>query len=322
MTEPPATDRATTRIARLTLVLVACCLMCTAASVTALVIVLRTPAPALTPVVECDCPEPAPATEPGPAAAVTPEPEPVPDIGQSVGLPTAGVLHAATPLHSGEGYVVRNPATAYGTETTIEHLTAAIAKVRAELPTLHPVLVGDVSLETGGDIAGHLSHESGRDVDLGLYYRKRRAERARTFVDGTKDNLHFKGTLAMVHALAATHDLPGGVEWVLLDYKLQRLLYDFARKRGASDEELQRLFQYPRGTAAQAGLLRHFPGHRNHMHVRFRCTTDDRLCRSPDGSPLTAARRTAPSADAEDARGVAAEPPASGTADGTGSDPR
>ena len=35
------------------------------------------------------------------------------------------------------------------------------------------------------------------------------------------------------------------------------------------EEELTRLFAYPRGRKARVGIIRHLRGHADHMHVRF-----------------------------------------------------
>ena len=45
--------------------------------------------------------------------------------------------------------------------------------------------------------------------------------------------------------------------------------------------ELARWFQWPHGRDQQAGIIRHAPGHRDHVHVRFACAAHDREC-APD----------------------------------------
>lgn len=238
------------------------------------------------------CPEAAPTPDSGDptASGVAPPASRVgtddpPEIGQSIGAPRAGALNGGARLRPGDGYLLRNPITTFGTVETVAHIERAIATARTAFPELHPVLVGDLSSELGGMLLGHRSHQSGRDVDIGMLYRRRPAGFPQRFTDATVDNLHVRGTLALVKALADTAGQPGGVEWILLDYSVQKILRRYAEREGMPTEELDRLFQVPHGPTAPQGLLRHFPGHRNHLHVRFGCPPGDPFCASPAGPP-------------------------------------
>lgn len=207
-------------------------------------------------------------------------------VGQSVGAPRAGALFGGERLQPGEGYVIRNARASYGTKTTVAHLREVIAEVREQHPRVHPLVVGDLSSELGGRLLGHFSHQSGRDVDLGLYYRTRPEGYPERFVEAHRDNLHFGATFALLEALWRTTSEPGGVEWILLDYDVQRMLYLWAKRRGTPPDALERMFQYPHGPTAPRGLVRHFPQHRDHLHVRFACAPDDPHCTSPEGPPV------------------------------------
>jgi len=247
---------------------------------------------------ETTCPETAPTTTqqaPAPTTAPEPAPSPVdpdafpelPALGQSEGLPADGHLHRGTRLPSGDDRLIRNPNAAFGTQDMVRHLDAALAAVRREHPRVHRVLVGDLSHEVGGRLQGHVSHQSGRDVDVGFLYRERSAPSVKTFEDATRDNLNLRATFTLLQALAASNGEPGGMQWGLLDYEVQRILVEWARRtRAASKDELDRLFQYPKGAYAPAGLYRHYPNHRNHVHVRYACPPDDDWCRSPLGPPV------------------------------------
>ena len=63
-----------------------------------------------------------------------------------------------------------------------------------------------------------------------------------------------------------------------LPYGAQRRLYKAAKHAGASEEELDMLLQYPRGSAANLGLVRHAPGHEGHIHVRYPCGPAEPEC--------------------------------------------
>jgi hypothetical protein len=74
----------------------------------------------------------------------------------------------------------------------------------------------------------------------------------------------------LVAALARTSSEPTGVQMIFLDYDVQAKLSDYAKAHGATEDQLARTFQYPHGRDEQAGLVRHWPHHTDHMHVRFK----------------------------------------------------
>ena len=59
----------------------------------------------------------------------------------------------------------------------------------------------------------------------------------------------------------------------------------------ASEEELMRWFQYPRGRGNPWGVIRHYPKHGDHMHVRFACHPSDPACKTFRPLLLQTARR-------------------------------
>jgi LysM repeat protein len=200
--------------------------------------------------------------------------------GQSVGKAQAGRLIRGTRLASGRGYYVRRPTRAWGANQTVFNVKRAIAAVRARHERLHRLAIGDLSARRGGKITEHRSHQSGRDADIGFYYRRVPAGYPEAFVPATPDNLDFPATLDLLVAFAATASAEGGVERIFLGYDTQRLIYEWAERTHAlSEGELGALFQYPNGPYAASGLVRHEPGHDDHIHVRFKCATNDRRCK-------------------------------------------
>ena len=199
--------------------------------------------------------------------------------GQSIGVPWAGTLRDASRFPAGDGYVIRRPTRAYGTRTTVAHVEHVVAAVRAEFPDRHVLGIGDFSAEHGGAISDHRSHQAGRDVDIGLFYREQPASYPREFVRANEANLDAPATFALVAKFAATADKDGGVQIIFLDYEVQGILYHWALDHGVSEAKLDRMFQFGHGRGASEGLVRHIPGHDNHIHVRFRCAAADRDCR-------------------------------------------
>ena len=61
-----------------------------------------------------------------------------------------------------------------------------------------------------------------------------------------------------------------------MDRAVQRWMYEWGLENGRSEKKLRRIFQYPKGKGRT--LIRHEPGHLNHIHVRFRCPASDENC--------------------------------------------
>jgi murein endopeptidase len=198
---------------------------------------------------------------------------------QSFGSPQNGWLENASKLPPIEGAHIRRPWRAFGTRTTVELTRRAIEETLDRHPDVHTLAIGDISAERGGQITDHHSHRSGRDVDLGLFYRKRPANYPRSFVDGDAHNLDIAATWTLISKLAATANKDGGVQVILLDHEVQGVIYRWAKKRKISNAKLERIFQYAHGRGASAGLVRHYRNHANHLHVRFKCARADRDCR-------------------------------------------
>ena len=86
------------------------------------------------------------------------------------------------------------------------------------------------------------------------------------FRTGNNGNLDVARTWALIKAFVDNAD----VRAVFLDYNLQKLLYEHARKQKVSESTLDALFQYPRGKGRGFGIIRHWKGHKDHFHVRFK----------------------------------------------------
>lgn len=185
--------------------------------------------------------------------------QPRPGKSQSIGRPWDGRLVNGRQMPRGEGYELRRPTKAYGADHVVEHLRNVIAGVRALHPEVPTLAIGDLSDREGGPLDRHRSHQSGLDVDVGLYYTQ-----------GRDRDIDLAATWALIVGFARTIDLETGVEVILLDTGIQARLYQWARSRGTPEDQLAALLQYPRGEDAHAGVVRHWPNHKDHLHVRFK----------------------------------------------------
>lgn len=176
-----------------------------------------------------------------------------------------GVLSQGLQLPPGLDYVVKRPDNAYGTPRTIRAIQATVRAYRKQVRGGPQIHVGDVSRRGGGAFPPHLSHRHGRDVDVGYVLSGSEADDPR-FRHAAAHNLDVARSWALLRAFLEA----GEAHYVFLDYGVQRLLYEQAMAEGATPERLAEVFQYPRGRHAPQGIVRHWRGHVNHFHVRFR----------------------------------------------------
>jgi len=188
---------------------------------------------------------------------------------RSIGAPWAGRLQAPARLKEGKRYHLRRPWRTYGTRTTVELVRQAVVDTLDDLPKAHVLAIGDLSQESGGWITEHASHQSGRDVDLGLFYKKQPKGYPASFVKATKATLDAAATFRLISKLAQTRHDDGGVQFIFLDQRLQDVVLDWAKTAGVSDKRI----------ANVVAVMRHVPHHNDHLHVRFKCRERDSSCR-------------------------------------------
>jgi LysM repeat protein/murein endopeptidase len=156
------------------------------------------------------------------------------------------------------GYHVRDYNMAYTTPELAGALLDAIEAVRTQFPGTCNVFIGDFSKNGGGPHGGHVSHQNGRDVDVGLYAKDNRP--LDNLIPMNRDNLDPAKTLFLIENLAASQR----VQYIFLDRSIQKVLYDYGLSHGCKEPYLNRLFGNVPGS-----LVQDIPGHVTHMHIRF-----------------------------------------------------
>ena len=216
---------------------------------------------------------------PGKARASVADAKPRVKRGQSVGKPWRGKLVGGSQLEHDRAYYRRRVSRAYGASHVVDATRNTLRKVRRAYPKVHRVAVGDISAKKGGPLSGHRSHQSGRDVDIGLYFRRRPSGYPNEFVDVSAGRLHLSAMWKLIDLLAEAADDAGGPEYVFLDYRIQKQIYEHARDQGVSKKRLAGILQYPDGRGASGRLVQHEPNHADHLHVRYRCLPRDQSCK-------------------------------------------
>ncbi len=193
---------------------------------------------------------------------------------ESIGRPHHGRLANAEQLPPHPGYYLRDRRRAYGTLETVLWIQDGVEAVLDRFPESPQIRVHDVSNREGGRMRDHRSHQSGRDVDLS-FYQVRCPNGVCPMRRLQPEDLDAERQWALFEAWLKNDQ----VEAIFIDHSLQRPLYEEARRRGATQAQLQRWFQYPRRRHDRQGIIRHYARHRDHAHVRFVCPDTDESCR-------------------------------------------
>ncbi len=174
----------------------------------------------------------------------------------SVGFVESGRMVNSVRFPTGEDWLVVSPDKAWATQETVDYLTQAIRAVRARYPKAPPLRVNQLSSKDGGYLRPHKSHQNGRDVDLGFYYPTVDPIRERAREKYIDPELNW----ALIRALVTHTD----VQMILVDHRVQKVIYDYALRSGEDKAWLDSIFH-----AGANSIVKHARRHRDHFHVRF-----------------------------------------------------
>lgn len=201
---------------------------------------------------------------------------------RSVGFAWKGRLDRSVLLKPGPHvrYVTEYAAAGhfYGTWQLVQLLERAAFGVARRAPGSR-LSVGEMSAQTGGNIAGHASHESGRDVDLGFYMLDVAARPYEAFAFsqfdaqglGIKPNQGLRFDVRRNWELVArlVTDGEARVQYIFVAPTIRQLLLNEGKRLKAPQGVLDRAARVmvkPSGTHL----------HDNHFHVRIYCAPGDR----------------------------------------------
>ena len=152
----------------------------------------------------------------------------------------------------------------YGTPEMLATIKAGTQYLREKFPDAPPVIIGDLSKRYGGHFPPHLSHQSGRDADIGYFIRGPYSHKLKGLTLVNRRTIDVAKTWAFLSGMLKT----GLIESAFIDYQLQKVLYRHAKKEGEwSETELKKVFSYP---LWKGKVISHLRGHSDHMHVRFK----------------------------------------------------
>jgi penicillin-insensitive murein DD-endopeptidase len=193
---------------------------------------------------------------------------------------------AEMPIKNAHGYKIANPdrKTHFGTDEMVFGLMMLGAEMAERYGDDGTFLVYDISRAEGGKLSPHISHQGGRDVDLGFYIcdDKNRPQGNR-IIDIDKDGKAKSGNLRFdlqrnwdFVCLMADQPAFEGVQFIIVAEWIKDLLLAHGKERAAKTrhplereyhlkkvKELERLFYIKND-------------HDNHYHLRIKVTPEDR----------------------------------------------
>lgn len=200
-------------------------------------------------------------------------------LSRSIGRTNAGFLRNGVELT--DNAVIRSKLGSeterYGTAELVSLIQRSAEAVAARYPG-SVMSLGDLSREGGGYDYPHVSHQAGRDVDIGFYLTDMRGKPV-LLPHFVKLNYHgvgrFRGKLyrfdakrnwVMIRALLT--DPQTDVQHIFVANGVRRLLLREAQRTGASRELLHKAELLVR-------QLTHGAKHHSHFHVRIFCAESD-----------------------------------------------
>lgn len=196
----------------------------------------------------------------------------------SQGKASRGRLRNARLMPEGRGYYLRDVRSSlWGTDTTIQSLMTAFKVYADAYPDGPAINLGDISRRRGGKLKPHISHQSGRDVDVGFVHTREASEKGvikKRFIRATADNLDAEKTWVFIKAVIQT----GNVQTIFVDKSVQKALWNVAKDE-ITEEQRDAIFSWPHRASSSSALFQFWPGHRNHFHIRFKCPPRQYGCR-------------------------------------------
>ena len=156
----------------------------------------------------------------------------------------------------------------YATPEAITAIKAGVYALHSAIPDAPTTIIGDLSKRYGGHFPPHLSHQSGRDADIGYFVRGPLARKMKGLMQTSYRQLDAEATWAFLEGMLKT----GLIDQIYIDHRLQRKLYRSAKRGGLSAARLKEWFSYP---FKRGGVIRHLKGHADHMHVRFKAPSSE-----------------------------------------------
>jgi len=175
----------------------------------------------------------------------------------SVGFADQGRMINAVHMAQDPAWICERPELAWGAKETVDALELAFRAVRQKFPESAPARLSHIGAREGGYLKPHRSHQSGRDADIGFFYKTDVVPRRGVRRDKTMDPAR---NWALLRALITQTD----VQVILVDRSIQKVLREYALAAGEDREWVAGLF-----SGTRKAMVQHARRHKDHFHVRF-----------------------------------------------------
>ncbi len=194
---------------------------------------------------------------------------------ESVGRPSGGSLRNGTRLpFDGKGYTMSRERTrVFGTPETVRYVKDCMGRYRNQYKKGPAVNIGDLSSHDGGPAEPHVSHQSGRDVDIGFLTRPPQSPGRFDREATGESSLDVDKQWFLVKCFL--DNTPVGA--IFMDWGVVNALKAHVEKiyKKNAGMRLKYLRRFP---SSVSGTLKADSDHRTHMHVRFKCPRGNRRC--------------------------------------------
>ncbi len=190
----------------------------------------------------------------------------------SVGSCNAGNLRGGVNLDTdgdrkGVGFVLpAGRTTSWGTPATVRHIRQCMSRYRANYKKGAPVNIGDLYTRDGGHVGNHLSHQSGRDVDLGFLTKPPQSIGVFNR-EATATNLDVQKEWTVIQCLLDNRE----TQFIFASWTVVNSLKAYVVKNRSLRSRYLKFFGN--------GVIQGDNEHMTHLHVRFRCPKGDRQCK-------------------------------------------
>lgn len=215
-----------------------------------------------------------------------------PGLSGTIGVPHNGVLTEAEELpKDGLGYVRFRPNSPvyFGVPRLVRAIARAARVVEEQMPGGAPLVIGDLSAQSGGKIPRHNSHRTGRDVDFLFYvttpsgvprrnpgFFNLEADGFVRFPDGSYGRLDVPRQWLLFKTLLLDEEID--IQFLFMSRELEALVIRYAL---AKEPDLALLWH------AETVMLQ--PGdslpHADHVHVRVACRPEEAVAGCTGGGP-------------------------------------
>ncbi len=202
---------------------------------------------------------------------------------QSIGSASCGALQNGIKIGSGNPYyrILRDPEKHYGTSELINTIEKIGCVITHEYGNTGKVAVGHMSQEGGGKLSVgsghfHASHQSGRDADIGFYFRNKQGvltTEMTTMADAPTQTVDSRFDAKANWLFIREFIKQDSAEAVFIYQPLEDAIINYAVQTNEDPALIKKAKDMMQGGFTALGIQ-----HNNHFHIRIKCPSGDSLC--------------------------------------------